>query len=66
MTASHLHPHAHPDPTTEHEVRDPVCGMSVDPHTAKHRAEYDSHPYYFCPARCREKFVADPERKNVV
>ncbi|GAB2549154.1 heavy metal translocating P-type ATPase [Rhodanobacter koreensis] len=39
---------------------DPVCGMTVDPHSAKHRAEYDGHTYHFCSARCREKFVAEP------
>ncbi|MEO8747752.1 MAG: heavy metal translocating P-type ATPase, partial [Rhodanobacter sp.] len=43
-------------------ILDPVCGMRVDPHTAKHRAEYEGHPYYFCSAGCREKFVADPQR----
>jgi Cu+-exporting ATPase len=36
--------------------------MTVDPHTAPHRAEYRGRPYYFCSARCREKFEADPER----
>jgi len=36
--------------------------MSVDPHTAKHRAEHAGHPYYFCSAGCRAKFLADPER----
>ncbi|KAA0068833.1 heavy metal translocating P-type ATPase [Rhodanobacter sp. T12-5] len=39
---------------------DPVCGMTVDPRTAKHRAENDGQTYCFCSARCREKFVADP------
>jgi Cu+-exporting ATPase len=42
--------------------RDPVCGMMVDPHTAAHRAEHDGHPYYFCSAGCRTKFVADPAK----
>jgi Cu+-exporting ATPase len=41
-------------------VKDPVCGMTVDPATAKHHAEHEGHTYYFCAARCREKFVADP------
>lgn len=41
-------------------VRDPVCGMTVDPHTAKHRAEQDGQPYYFCSGSCQDKFVADP------
>ncbi len=30
-----------------HNVKDPVCGMDVDPHTAKHRTEYDGRTYYF-------------------
>src|SRR5690348_6458134 len=39
---------------------DPVCGMTVDPRTAKHRAENDGQTHCFCSARCREKFMADP------
>jgi Cu+-exporting ATPase len=35
--------------------------MSVDPHTAKHTAMHAGRPYYFCSARCREKFIASPE-----
>jgi Cu+-exporting ATPase len=41
---------------------DPVCGMTVDPHTSKHRAVHAGHSYHFCSARCREKFLAEPER----
>ncbi len=41
-------------------VNDPVCGMDVDPHTAKHKAEHEGHPYYFCSDGCRTKFVANP------
>ena len=43
-------------------VTDPVCGMKVDTRTAKHRNELDGTPYYFCSARCLEKFRADPDR----
>jgi len=43
-------------------AKDPVCGMDVDPHTAKHRAEFEGRPYYFCAAGCRAKFTADPQR----
>lgn len=39
---------------------DPVCGMSVDPHTAKHKAVHNQHTYYFCSAGCRDKFVKNP------
>src|SRR5215204_2450451 len=43
-------------------IKDPVCGMTVDPDTAQHRAEHNGHPYYFCSAGCRSKFIADPAR----
>ena len=41
---------------------DPVCGMTVYPSTAKHKAEHRGHTYYFCSAGCRTKFVATPEK----
>jgi Cu+-exporting ATPase len=41
---------------------DPVCGMTVDPHTTPHRQSYRGHPYYFCSAGCRSKFAAAPEK----
>ena len=44
----------------EHRVKDPVCGMWVDPHTSEHRAEHNGQSYYLCSAGCREKFLADP------
>jgi Cu+-exporting ATPase len=42
------------------KARDPVCGMSVDPATAKHRLSHEGQDYVFCSARCLEKFRADP------
>ena len=45
-----------------HTVKDPVCGMAVDPHKAAHRLEHDGRTYYFCAQRCKEKFQADPQR----
>jgi Cu+-exporting ATPase len=43
-------------------AKDPVCGMSVDPATAKHKAEHGGKTFIFCSGRCREKFVTDPAR----
>ena len=40
---------------------DPVCGMSVDPATARHRTEYAGKQYFFCGARCLERFSAEPQ-----
>ncbi len=44
------------------KVRDPVCGMSVDPARTAHHAEHDGQRYYFCSAGCRQKFIADPAK----
>src|SRR6516164_2716640 len=49
-------------PAPPAEVRDPVCGMPVDPAKARHRASHAGHGYVFCSARCREKFTAEPAR----
>ncbi len=46
----------------EHAVIDPVCGMTVDPHTTPHRHAFQGHTYYFCAAGCRTKFAADPAK----
>ncbi len=42
--------------------RDPVCGMNVNPATAKHVHERKGKNYYFCCAGCVEKFEADPAK----
>jgi len=42
-------------------VKDPVCGMAVDPATAKHRRAHGGQTYYFCCQHCAEKFDAAPE-----
>jgi Cu+-exporting ATPase len=41
-------------------VRDPVCGMSVDPKAGKPSADHDETRYHFCGERCKAKFIADP------
>ncbi len=43
-------------------TRDPVCGMSVDPERAAACADHAGTTYYFCSAKCAEKFRADPEK----
>ena len=34
-------------------VKDPVCGMDVDPATSPHHHEVDGRSYHFCSAGCR-------------
>ena len=46
----------------EREELDPVCGMTVAVATARHQAEHEGRTWYFCNARCREKFLAAPAR----
>ena len=53
--------HECPAPKTE-LVRDPVCGMSVDPHGSRHRHEHAGQMHHFCSERCRARFAAEPER----
>ncbi|MCW8088272.1 heavy metal translocating P-type ATPase [Sabulicella glaciei] len=43
-------------------VKDPVCGMMVDPAKTAHHAEHAGAAYHFCSAGCRTKFVADPAK----
>ncbi len=45
--------------TKSNAVKDPVCGMMVDPASAISHA-HASATYYFCGKRCHDKFAADP------
>jgi P-type Cu+ transporter len=44
------------------KARDPICGMSVDTASAKHRSDYSGQTFYFCCGGCKTKFDADPAR----
>jgi len=54
---SHLHPAAKAPAAV-----DPVCGMTVDPASCRHRYDHAGRTYYFCAAGCRGKFAADPDK----
>jgi Cu+-exporting ATPase len=41
-------------------VKDPVCGMEVDPARAAGSYEYKDQRYFFCCPHCLEKFRAEP------
>jgi Cu+-exporting ATPase len=56
----HSDGHHHADGSAK--VRDPVCGMSVDPATSRHRFDYRGETFHFCSAGCRTKFMADPRQ----
>ncbi|WP_285229111.1 heavy metal translocating P-type ATPase [Marinobacter sp. C7] len=61
------HQHAHhvhhsEGAAAEHLATDPVCGMSVDPHTAEHRSQHGGTTWYFCSSGCLSKFEENPDR----
>jgi len=43
-------------------VKDPVCGMMVDPEKAPAKTEYKGQTYYFCAPGCKVAFEKDPEK----
>jgi Cu+-exporting ATPase len=56
----HEEHHSGRDHRPADRVSDPVCGMTVDPATARHSAEHEGKTYYFCSETCRGKFGDDP------
>jgi P-type Cu+ transporter len=57
--SGHVH-HDHSD-DGKASVRDPVCGMTVDPATSHHRFDYHGETFHFCSAGCQAKFARDPK-----
>jgi Cu+-exporting ATPase len=49
-------------PARKKVLRDPVCGMTVDPAHAAATSEYDGKLYHFCCRGCSEKFQRDPKK----
>lgn len=50
-------------PTEKSSVKviDPVCGMSIDPSTAKGgKSTFEGQDYFFCNPKCKTKFDANP------
>jgi len=41
---------------------DPVCHMMVTIATARHVGTWNDRTWYFCNPRCKDKFLAEPER----
>lgn len=55
----HENPHHVPIDSKEHV--DPVCGMRVEPESAKGQSTYQGKIFYFCSVKCKSKFDANPE-----
>jgi Cu+-exporting ATPase len=43
-------------------VKDPVCGMMMDPEKAAGKVEHAGKTYFFCSPRCKERFEKEPEK----
>ncbi|NTF82789.1 heavy metal translocating P-type ATPase [Rhizobium rhizogenes] len=56
----HGHDHHHGE-QQDTVIRDPVCGMTVDPKAGKPSLEYKGRTFHFCCDGCRRKFEAAPE-----
>jgi Cu+-exporting ATPase len=57
---NHEHGHGHSGHGATATVKDPVCGMDVNPQRAAARYEHEGKTYYFCCNHCMEKFRANP------
>jgi len=44
------------------EMKDPVCGMTVDPQSAAAASVQGGKTYYFCSVSCRDKFEKEPQK----
>jgi Cu+-exporting ATPase len=63
---AHHHHHDHhccagKAPAAHAVLRDPVCGMTVDPKAGKPTLEHGGRTVHFCSAGCKAKFEADPD-----
>lgn len=47
--------------TKSSEIKDPVCGMTVQPERAAGSSTYRGTTFHFCSKGCKTKFDADPE-----
>ena len=52
----------HADAAPGGEVKDPVCGRTVDPRSAAAAAVREGSTHYFCSVSCRNKFEQAPEQ----
>ncbi len=56
-----MNKHENGHTSTPSRVKDPVCGMDVDPTTSEHHLVHDGTTYYFCSGQCRNKFDLAPD-----
>jgi YHS domain-containing protein len=52
----------HGDAAPGGDVKDPVCGMTVDREKSSAASAYRGKTYHFCSTSCRDKFEQAPEK----
>jgi len=58
---NHGHDHSAHEAIHSGKVKDPVCGMVIDPAKAAAKQIYQGETIYFCSLNCEKKFIAAPE-----
>ena len=48
--------------SSEGKVKDPVCGMNVDPKNTKFKSIHKRKEYFFCSTNCKTQFDQDPQQ----
>ena len=43
-------------------IKDPVCGMTINPQHAAANIQYQGRTFYFCSQMCKIMFERDPEK----
>ena len=43
-------------------IKDPVCGMEINPQHATASIQYKGQTYYFCSQLCKTMFEREPEK----
>lgn len=60
----HHHATGNDHPLSNHAsasiVKDPVCGMDVDPADSTFKHQHEDQLFYFCSQHCQDKFIAAP------
>lgn len=59
MKHNHKHEESHLQAL---ELKDPVCGMDVDPDKTEHHFTFENHDYHFCSEHCLQKFENSPRQ----
>ncbi len=58
----HAHKHEHKEcHMHKTAIKDPVCGMDVDPEKTAHHFTFEEREYHFCSEKCLHKFEASPK-----